>query len=495
MTGSGRSQSDLILLLILATTTLRLLFGTALGLGVDESYMVAAGRVPGLGYYDHPPAAWWLSWGAAHLFGSEAPIVVRLPFIALFAGSTWLVYWLGVEVSDKRGGFWAAVLLNLSPVFGVTTGTWVLPDGPLDCALLGAALCLVRALQRDTFGWWVGVGLCAGLSLFAKYSAILTIGGAGFYLVSSGMHRHLLTGAKPWIAVAVAALVFSPVLVWNAGHSWVSFAFQGDRALGLHVRPFAPLVTLAGEALFVLPWIWLPMMAVVIAALRRGQAEWRRWLLCCLASPPIVAFALVAAWSNQRVMFHWAAPGYLMLFPLLGAAVAARIERPFVHRTVLATAALVVLAIGGVIAQVRWGWLHPLIAAVSRSDPTIEGIDWTSVPEQLAARDLLHPGTVIGVPDWRDAGKIAYALGPEVTTLCLSRDARQFGIAWPPGRYTGADVLILAPEHGDRVASELGRAFAGLEPLAPVAIRHDGRTMQMVPVFRARRLRVWPPPG
>ena len=77
---------------------------------------------------------------------------MRLPFIALFALSTWLMYRLGTAIADARAGLWAAVLLNLSPVFGVTTGTWVLPDGPLDCALLGAALCLVRALERGASG-------------------------------------------------------------------------------------------------------------------------------------------------------------------------------------------------------------------------------------------------------------------------------------------------------------------------------------------------------
>src|SRR5215213_4033268 len=109
-----------ILPLILAASALRLAFGTALGLGVDESYMVSAGRVVSLGYFDHPPAAWWLSWGAAHLFGSEAPVVVRLPFILLFALSTWLMARLAA-VASPQAGLWAAVLLNLSPVFGVTT--------------------------------------------------------------------------------------------------------------------------------------------------------------------------------------------------------------------------------------------------------------------------------------------------------------------------------------------------------------------------------------
>src|SRR3954452_18192559 len=170
-----------ILPLILAATALRLAFGATLGLGVDESYMIASGRTLSLGYFDHPPIAWWLSWGAAHLFGSEAAVLARLPFIALFAVSTWLMYRLGCAIAGPRAGLWAAMLLNISPVFGVTTGTWVLPDGPLDCALLGAALCLVRALPargREAQIGWGAAGLCAGLAMFAKYSAGLTIAGA-----------------------------------------------------------------------------------------------------------------------------------------------------------------------------------------------------------------------------------------------------------------------------------------------------------------------------
>jgi hypothetical protein len=78
--------------LIVGTTLIRLAFATTTGLGVDESYMVTAGRVLSLGYFDHPPASWWLSWGAAHLFGTEAPWAVRLPFVLLFAVSQHLLF-------------------------------------------------------------------------------------------------------------------------------------------------------------------------------------------------------------------------------------------------------------------------------------------------------------------------------------------------------------------------------------------------------------------
>jgi hypothetical protein len=491
------SDRQPLLWLILATTLVRLGFAAALGLGVDESYMVTAGRTLSLGYFDHPPAAWWLSWAAAHLAGSEAPIVVRLPFIGLFALSTWLMARLGTALAGPRAGFWAAVLLNLSPVFGVTTGTWVLPDGPLDAALLAAALCLVHALpstgRRATL-WWCATGLCAGLALFSKYSAVLTLAGAGAYLLSSRQHRRWLARPEPWLAAALALLVFAPVIAWNASHHWASFAFQGERAGGAHVRPFAPFVVLAGEALFVLPWIWVPMMLAFVAALRAGPGAWRSCLLACLAAPPIVVFALVAAWSGQRVLFHWAAPGYLMLFPLLGDAVAQRLHRPAVRRTLAGTAAFAVVVIAVVSTQVRFDWLHPVIAAVARRDPDIEGIDWTSLRDELAARGLLHPGSIVGVPNWRDAGKIGHALGPDVTVLCLNNDARQFGFADPPQRYVGQNVLVLAVDHPERAAHDLAPAFASITALPPAPIRHAGRVLAEVAVLQAEGLRAWPPP-
>jgi 4-amino-4-deoxy-L-arabinose transferase-like glycosyltransferase len=462
-------------------------------LGVDESYMVAAGRVLSLGYFDHPPASWWLAWGASHLFGSEAPIVVRLPFIALFALSTWLMFRLTAAIADARAGLWAAILLNLSPVFGVTTGTWVLPDGPLDCALLGAALCLVHALDRGTLRWWLGAGACCGLALFSKYSAALTIAGAVIYLLSSNQHRHWLARPAPWLAILVAALIFSPVLWWNATHGWASIAFQSERAVGVHFRPFAPLATLAGEALFVLPWIWLPLMAVFIADLRRGPSAWRSWLLCCLAAPPIIVFAAISAWSSQRVLFHWAAPGYLMLFPLLGAAVAQHLDRPPVRRLLLGTAIFVVVVVAIVAIQVRFDWLHPAIAAVTSSDPELDATDWTSLRRDLIDRHVLLPGTIVGVPNWRDAGKIAYAMGPDVTVLCLNRDCRQFGLAEPPARFVGHDVLILAADHPDRIPDELGRSFASLARLPDSAIIHANRILRAVAVFDAKHLLAWPP--
>ncbi len=482
------------------TTLIRLGFAATTGLGVDESYMVAAGRVLSLGYFDHPPASWWLSWGAAQLFGSEAPVVVRLPFVLLFAGSQWLVWRIGCLIAGERAGFWATVALNLSPVFGVTTGSWVLPDGPLDTALLGAALCLLKALAEDRrasgrrearIGWWAGAGLCAGLALFSKYTAVLTIGGAFLYVLTSRRDRNWLIRPGPYVAVTLGLAVFAPVLIWNATHGWASFAFQGDRATGLRFRPLMPLATLGGEALFVLPWIWLPLMLVFLRGFHAGAA-WTHRLLAWLAAPPIVAFAAISAWSSQRILFHWAAPGYLMLFPLLGEAIAGRIDRAWVRRLIAATAALVLAALAVVSAQIQFDWLGGSLATVMRRDPTDEGLDWISVRDDLRARGLLPPGAVVAALNWRDAGKFGYALGPGVTMLCLSADSRQFGFAVPPNRFAGRSMLVLAVQPPDRAAADAGHWFGGVETLEASSVRLHGRVLRPVTVMRGHDLR--PPP-
>jgi 4-amino-4-deoxy-L-arabinose transferase-like glycosyltransferase len=476
--------------LIAGTTLIRLAFAATTGLGVDESYMVTAGRVLSLGYFDHPPASWWLSWGAAHLFGTEAPWAVRLPFILLFVVTQVLMWRITRLVAGERAAVWAVVALNLSPVFGVTTGTWVLPDGPLDAALLGAVLCLLHAMPgtgRRALLWWSAAGLCAGLALFSKYSAVLTIGGTLLYLLTNRRHRHWLARPEPYLAAGVALAVFAPVVAWNATHGWASFAFQGDRAEGLRFRPLMPLQTLGGEALFLLPWIWLPMMVLFVRGFRR-DAAWSERLLVWLAAPPVVVFALVSAWSSQRVLYHWAVPGYLMLFPLLGDAIADRVRVFWVRALLAGAAGLVVAAVLVIATQLQFDWLGGRLAALLRTDPTAEGLDWTSLHDDLRSRGLLTPGAVVAALNWRDAGKIGHALGPGATMLCLSADSRQFGFADPPGRFAGQDVLLLVVEP---VAGQLAAArpwFRAMERLGDASVRLDGRVLRTVAVVRGHAL-------
>ncbi len=483
-----------VLWLILISAMLRLVFGAAMGLGIDESYMVAIGRQPQISYFDHPPISWWLSWGAARLFHDEAAIVVRLPFIALFAATTWLMFRLTERLFSAEAGLWAAMLLNLSPVFGVTTASWVLPDGPLDCALLGFTLCLVHALDsKHGSRWWAAVGLWAGLALLSKYIALLIGAGAFLYLLSEPVHRRWLRRPEPYLAALLALLLFSPVVMWNARHGFASFLFQGGRAAGARLHPLAPLIVLGGEALFLLPSIWLPLMASFVSSLRRGPGRNGEWLLCCLGVLPIVAFAMIALWSQSRIFFHWAAPGYLMLFPLLGRAVAARLAEGD-RKTriwVLANAAVVIAAATLVASEARWNWLPELGEHFAPgADPDLAAVDWSSLKTELAQRHLIGPDSpAVAAIRWHEAGKLDYALGGTIPVLCLGKDPREYGILRDIGAYEGRNLLIIASRSSlPQIRAEFGSMFRSIDPLPPLTVTHAGKAAMTLPLYLGRDL-------
>ena len=492
----SQEPSWTVLAIIAGTALLRVGMAALTGLGIDESYMVAAGRVPQLSYYDHPPLAWWLAWAAAHLFGSEAPLAVRLPFIALFALSTLLMFRLAAALFSPRAGLWAVVAFNLSPVFGVTTGSWVLPDGPLLAALLGFLLCLVRATVPGERGawWWLGAGLCAGLALLSKYNAVLVLAGGPAALLSHPDGRRWLRRPQPWMALMLTACLCAPVLVWNAQHGWSSIAFQAGRGSGWAFHPWAPFAVLGGEALFVLPWLWLPAMVVFVRTLRQGPAFWPAWLLSCCALPAIALFPLVGLWSSKPMLFHWAAPGYLALFPLLGAALdrwSCRHGR-VLRRSATATALVLVAALALVGSEVRWNWLPALGERFENgADPDLDLLDWTPFATQMRERGWIGPGApALATLRWQDAGKLSYALGRDVPVFCLGADPREFGLTAPADAHRGQDILLLLPGPW-RPTTDRKRAglFRAVERLASLVLSHAGQPAMVVSVQLGQDLR------
>jgi hypothetical protein len=285
-------------------------------------------------------------------------------------------------------------------------------------------------------------------------------------------------------------LLFLPALIWNARHGWVSFAFQGGR-VGGHFYPLGPLAALGGAALYVLPWLWLPLVLCGFDALRRGPADPKRWLLFCLALPSILFFTVISLWS--RILFHWVAPGYMLLIPLLGDAIAHR--WPSTRRispAVTATVVVVVLGVTVVASDVRFNWLVGAFPDVfSAHDPAMAAVDWTPLRAELAQMGLLdRPGLVVAATRWLDAGKIDYALGGAVPVLCMGSDPREYGIVAPVSNYVGSDVLIIAPRtSAAQIRARFGDLFDAIEVLPAVTVPHAGRPALTLPLYLGHRLR------
>lgn len=488
------SPEQKTLALILGALALRIVFAASIGLGVDESYTLATARVLSLSTFDHPPLAWWLTHFAASLLG-ESPLALRAPFLLLFALTSWLMFVLTRRLFGAEAGFYAALGLNLSPVLGLTDASWILPDAPLLPAMLGCAYALSRVFfdSGERRAWWLAAGACAGLAMLSKYHGVFLFAGAGLFVVASPRQRFWLATPWPYAAALVALLIFSPVLVWNAQNHWVSFLFQGGRSGAPHFSSVAPLALIGLQSLFLAPWIFIPLVALFVRSLWRGPAHEKDFFLACLAAAPILLFTLVAFWSSKRVLPHWVAPGYLMLFPIFGREIAVRLEQgaPLLRRGLIAASAFMVVGVGAISALP-----HLPLAALSGSRyPLFEMLDWDDFPRALAARglaahDLGQPRTFIAATRWMDAGKLDYALHGAAPVLCLCDEPHAFGLIRDPQDFVGQDALIVAPKLTiDEARARYGWFFDSIEPLAPIDILQGSQPAIVLQIFRAKSFR------
>ena len=114
------------------------------------------------------------------------------------------------------------------------------------------------------------IGLFAGLAMASKYTAALLWFGIAVWLLTTPSTRAWLRRPAPWLGALLALAVFVPVVLWEAGHGWASFARQGGRidALAARTRDQASWANcVLGQAGLVTPLIF----AFFVGGIDRGH--------------------------------------------------------------------------------------------------------------------------------------------------------------------------------------------------------------------------------
>jgi 4-amino-4-deoxy-L-arabinose transferase-like glycosyltransferase len=531
----SRSPRDYVLLIIFATLIGRLILAATIGLGVDESYQVSVSRPLSLSYFEHPPLAFWIPGIVASITGTTNAVLLRLPFILLFAGTTWMMYRLTARLFGNRAGAIAALVLNITPVLSVSTGGWVLPDGPLMFWMLASALCLERVLLPRSSGqrakgaptlWWMAGGACAGLAMLSKYHGIFLLAGTGLFLLTNRRARRWLRRPGPYLGALVSALVISPVLLWNARHDWVSFRFQGARGgqHGIHLVPFVQ--NIGGQLAYLLPWIGIPL-AIVLAGvvIESARSAWRdaprsrdanvrapddartraaRWWLACLAIGPIAAFTLISL-GGHRGLPHWEAPGWLMVVPLLAERVDTRLARGslrtarYTRAWLIGSTVAFALIIGALATEITFGWANRLAPSLfARGDPSLESLDWrdlapviTPLLRDARSGDRAPSGArpFVAATNWIDAGKIAYAMNGAADVVCLCTEPHHFAFVHDQRSYLSRNAIIVERAGRRPDASVLlSKYFRAIEPIGTTVIRRHGAPAITLELYRGEAL-------
>ncbi len=307
----------LFLVLLLSLTIFRLFYIKSFNLCPDEAYYWDWSRNPSLSYYTHPPMVAYII-HISTLLGGDSEFWIRLGAVPLSLGVSILVYLLTRDIfKSERIAFFSVLLLNIT--LGFAIGALIItPDVPLIFFWMLSLYFLYKASEGENRGWWYPLGVAVGLGLLSKYTMVLFFPCALLFLLLSSENRRWFKCKEPYLALAIALLIFTPVIVWNYQHSWVSFTKQLVHGLGRKGNPFLNLGIYFGSQLGVVsPFLFLGLLYSMVKGLRLGIKERRDdiLLLFCFSLPIFLFFLLTSL--RSKVEANWPAMSYLSAMVLL----------------------------------------------------------------------------------------------------------------------------------------------------------------------------------
>jgi hypothetical protein len=425
------------ILTVAALVLLRLVGAALTPLTFDEAYYWIWSKNLALGYYDHPPGV-ALVIRLGTMIAGDTELGVRLVSILLALPMSFAVYRTAeILFGGKQLAANAAILLNVTLMAAVGT-LIVTPDSPLLVASSFVLFFLAKVLESGRGAWWLAVGAAAGAALVSKYTAMFFGPAILIWLISVPKLRPWLL--SPWLYLGglVALIVFSPVILWNADHHWVSFIKQLGRGEVVSFRLSFIGELIPTQIAFATPLVFILGAMGLYALMRReGGALASRVLIGAM----FWVVTLYFLWHSlhARVEANWFAPVYPAL--AIAAAVAASLTRwervsqrvaDFCLRWASPVGVLMFVAL---IVQANTGVLSGF-----RRDATVRsiGVGWPALAAEIEATRARVGASCVLAPDYGTASWLAFYLPQGTCVVQPTQRIRWVNMAEPdPAKLSG----------------------------------------------------------
>lgn len=292
----------------------------------QEAYYWNYAQHPGLSYLDHPPMAALLIWFGTALFGISEFGVRIGAFLSWFV-TAFFCYRLTADIFNRTAAWGSVLLVSLLPLyFGV--GLVITPDSTLHAAWSSFLYFLYRSLVKGSSRAWLGVGISLGIGLLSKYTIVLLGPGILLFLLVDRKARSWFLRPEPYGAVALALVLFAPVLIWNYQHEWVSFLFQGEQRVSgkdfFTSHRLAAYVTMLLTPAGMLGLLWsffrgnkyFTANANPESRTEGGFVHRSYLFLLLLILSPLIVFVTFS--FSREVKLNWTSPVWLAALPFLG---------------------------------------------------------------------------------------------------------------------------------------------------------------------------------
>ena len=323
--GSAEARWGRFCLAIVAyAVLLRLLYLGVPELLFEEAYYWNYAKHLDIGYLDHPLMVAWIIRAFVELMGN-IEFAVRAGAFLCWLVTAYFSYRLTRDVLGRAAALRALTIVAVLPVY-FFFGLFMSPDAPLAACWAAAIYFMHRIVARDEPRAWLWLGVAIGMGMISKYTVVLLGAAIVLYLLADRPSRKWLGRPEPYFAALIALALFSPVIIWNWQHEWVSLSFQSQDRLAGNFSFSLPrfignvivLLTPTGVLSVIALVAWRGQLttgftapvASPAATLARSQ-----FLLTWLSLVPVAVFAAISVFRSSKL--NWTGPCWLGLVPLM----------------------------------------------------------------------------------------------------------------------------------------------------------------------------------
>ena len=271
----------------------------------DELYYLACANRFDWGYVDHPP----LSVAVLKLFTAILGTdiwAVRIPGILAGTASVVLYGLVAAKLGANRNAqIFTCLFAGFSPANAVVSHLYSMNG--IDITLwAGAALLYLHSADPQKRKLWLWLGLICGLAMLNKLSGFWLVAGIGFTTLLSPRREELKT-IYPWLAAAIAVIVFAPHFVWQHERNWITQEFVRNAA-EFKMVPQPPWIILGVQVVVTNPVLALLWIIGAYYALFK-KPEWRPYAITYFL---VITMLLISMRSRE----NYPAPSYIFVVPL-----------------------------------------------------------------------------------------------------------------------------------------------------------------------------------
>ena len=498
-----------------------------IGLGPDEAHYWEWSRRLDLSYYSKGPVIAYLIAASTWLMG-DTVFAIRFFAPIFLVLSSVFIYKLSMELfNNSKSAVAAALVFQITPLF-TAFGVLMTIDSPFIFFWTLSLYLFWKAVKNPPsppfikggpggIEVWLLLGITVGIGLLTKYTMVFFYVCAFLFIVLSRQQRRWLKKKEPYIALALSLVVFSPVIIWNSAHDWVTLKHTAGQAhiaegfkisfkhffefIGSQIGVITPLLFLVviygAIKAFVTRHSSLPDLAPCLTDGRRARsgAGVTRYLFWFWA--PVLGFFILKSLQG-KVQANWAMPAYITVFI---ASTAFYLNKDVVKKRVkilLGVALVMTLAVTGV------SHYPEILNLPVKMDPTSRLTGWKElgIKTEEVYNNMVRSGSkkvFIFSDKYQVSGELAFYMAGNPETFCVNVGRRMNQYDMWEGIESredllGADAIFVRTDNAN-FPRELKNAFDSYEREKFTVHRKDGKILRKYFIFKSYGFKGFQPKG